>query len=70
VQQDSSLYRVIDYLIVEPNPLTITRAELGPLMDRVFAMEDPARIAAALDAEKDRLRYFVDTSWNVKARDQ
>jgi hypothetical protein len=70
VQQDASLYRVVDYLIVEPNPLAITRAELGKLLERVFAMEDAARIAQALDAEKGRLRYFVDTSWNVKAREQ
>jgi hypothetical protein len=70
VQPDSSLYRVVDYLIVEPNPLLITRTQLGQLMERVFSMEDPARIAAALEAEKDRLRYFIDTSWNVKAREQ
>ena len=25
-------------------------------------------VAAALDAEKGRLAYFVDTTWNLKAR--
>ena len=70
VQEDPSAYRVIDYLIVEPDPLKITRAELSDLMARVYAIADPARAAAALDAEKGRLRYFTDTSWNVKARQE
>jgi hypothetical protein len=66
-RQDPSAYRVIDYLIVEPNPLAITRAQLGDLMEGIFALDDAERIVAALDEEKDRLRYFVDTSWNVEA---
>ena len=70
VREDPSPYRVIDYLIVEPDPRKITRAELSELMARVYAIGDPARAAAALDAEKDRLRYFTDTSWNVKARQE
>ncbi len=67
ILDDPSPYRVIDYLIVEPDPTRITRAQLGDLMARVFQLADPARITAALDAEGERLRYFVDTSWNVKA---
>jgi hypothetical protein len=70
VREHPSAYRVIDYLIVEPNPLAITRDELADLMTRVYAMDDPAAVAAALDAEKGRLRWFLDTSWNVKAREQ
>jgi len=70
VQEDPSPYRVIDYLVVEPDPLKITRAELSDLMARVYAIADPARAAAALDAEKDRLSYFTDSSWNVKARQE
>ncbi len=70
IREHPSAYRVIDYLIVEPDPLAITRAELDDLMARVYAMSDPAAVAAALDAEKGRLRYFLDTSWNVKARQE
>ena len=70
LQKDPSPYRVIDYVIVEPDPLKITRAELGVLMLRVFASSDPARMTAALDAENGRLRYFIDTSWNLKARQE
>jgi hypothetical protein len=70
VREHPSAYRVIDYLIVEPNPQAITRSQLSDLMARVYAMDDPAAVAAALDAEKGRLRWFLDTSWNVKAREQ
>jgi hypothetical protein len=46
------------------------RAEMEQLMSRIYAMDDPTAVAAALDAEKGRLRYFIDTSWNVKARQE
>jgi hypothetical protein len=67
IRDNPSAYRVIDYLIIEPNPLAITREDLKQLMARVYALNDPAAITAALDAEKGRLRYFTETSWNVKA---
>jgi hypothetical protein len=70
IKDDPSAYRVIDYLIVVPNPLAISSAELEKLLARVYAMNDPAAVAAALDAESNRLRYFIDTSWNVKARQE
>jgi len=70
IKADPSDYRVIDYLIVAPNPLVISRAELEQLMARVYAMNDPSAIAAALDAEKGRLAYFLDTTWNMKARQE
>jgi hypothetical protein len=70
VREDPSPYRVIDYLIVEPDPLKISSAEISDLMTRVYAIADPAALAAALDAEKGRLRYFTDTTWNVKARQE
>jgi len=70
IREHASAYRIVDYLIVEPDPLAITRAEVEQLMSRVYTLEDPAALAAALDAEKGRLRYFIDTSWNVKARQE
>ena len=70
IKDDPSAYRVIDYLIVVPNPLAISSAELEKLLARVYAMGDTAAVAAALDAESNRLRYFIDTSWNVKARQE
>ena len=59
-------YLVIDYLIVEPNPQAITAAEMDKVMGRIFGLREKAETTAALDAEKARLSYFIDTSWNVK----
>ena len=70
ITADPSDYRVIDYLIVEPRPPAISSAELDTLLARVFAMDDPRDVASALDAEKGRLRYFLDTTWNMKARQE
>ena len=67
MRQDPSGLRVIDYLVVVPDPLKITRSELDSLVTRIEAIDDPAAVSAALDAEKDRVRWFTDTSWNVKA---
>jgi hypothetical protein len=60
-------YLAIDYFIVEPNPLTITRAELDDLMGKILALPTTADITKALDAQKGHLSYYLDTSWNVKA---
>ncbi len=66
---DPHPYRVIDYLVVVPDPLSITGDELDALMSGLWA-QDQADMIAALEKEKGRLRYFVDTSWNVKAAQQ
>lgn len=70
IAEDPSDYRVVDYLIVVPKPLAITRAELGGLMAKVHSLGDPESMKAALDAEKDRLSWYLDMSANVKARQE
>jgi hypothetical protein len=69
MKADPSPLRVIDYLVVVPDPLAITKPELDSLMQRLWGLDEAAR-AAALQAEKGRLRFFTDTSWNVKARQE
>jgi len=59
-------YRVIDYLVVVPNPLKITAAETDRLMAG-FRWENPEEAIARLAAERDRVRWQLVTSWNVKA---
>jgi hypothetical protein len=66
MKDDPSGLRIIDYLVVVPDPTKITRSELDALMARVETRDDPAAVGAALDEEKDRLRWFTDTSLNVK----
>ncbi len=73
MKPDSSPYQVIDYLIVVPDPLQISPEELDALMRRAWtgwAGPDMSGIAAELDKGKSRLRYFISTSWNVKAGGQ
>jgi hypothetical protein len=67
MKPDPSALRVIDYLVVVPDPLKITAAEMDSLMARVETLDDPAAVRAALDAEKEKIRWFTDTSWNVRA---
>jgi hypothetical protein len=69
VKDDPSLYRVIDYIIVVPDPAKIAKAELDALWDKAWAAGE-AGMAAVLDAEKGRVRYFRDTSWNVAGRQE
>ena len=57
---------MVDYLVVVPDPLKITRVEMEALVGRAWSAPDQAAAARILDGEKGRVRYFVDTSWNVK----
>ncbi len=73
IKEDSSLYRVIDYLVVVPDPRKITRQELDALMERAWptgSSGDPEAVVRTLGAEKGRITTFVDTSWNVKGRQE
>ena len=64
-----SPYRVIDYLIVVPDPRAMTGAELDAFMEPPWREGDLATVGARLEAEQGRLRWFLDTSWDVKAEE-
>jgi hypothetical protein len=78
----ASLYRVIDYLLIVPDPSRITKAEIdtgmaeawrsGGLVSGNPAPTAPRRpaawLAAVLSAWKGRARGFLVTSWDVRAR--
>jgi hypothetical protein len=70
MKADPSLYRVIDYLIVVPDPRVIGPEELDRLMRGAPALPDFGAIKAYLEKEGNGVRWFFDTSWNVKARDE
>jgi hypothetical protein len=67
VSWDASPYLIVDYLIVEPKPDAISGVELDELMARIYISDNPTILAETLDSEKDRLTWFMDTSYNVKA---
>jgi hypothetical protein len=78
----ASLYRVIDYLIVVPDPLKITRAEVQTILAGAWSSggliagnpsrSQPAQpssaLTAALASLSGRARFFLVTSWDVRAR--
>jgi hypothetical protein len=66
IRPSTAPWRVIDYLIVVPDPLTITAAEVDALLAGLH-WEDPVEMTQALAAVRGRLRWFHDTSWNVQA---
>ncbi|MGA2977780.1 MAG: hypothetical protein ABSF77_20965 [Spirochaetia bacterium] len=82
VQSTPSLYRVIDYLIVVPDPRKISRMDLEGIMTGAWPTaglasgngdrREPELLApaieSALNAEKGRLRWFFITSWDVRVR--
>ena len=70
MKPDPSLYRVIDYLIVVPDPRVIGPEELDRLMRHAPALPDFDAIATYLDSQGKGIRWFFDTSWNVKAREE
>ena len=70
MKQDASLYRVIDYLIVVPDPRAVGRGELDRLMQNAPALSDLDAVKGYLDREGKGIRCFFDTSWNVKAREE
>jgi hypothetical protein len=67
IAADDSPYRVADYLIIVPDPRKIGVDELNAIMRQAPPMSDIDKLSAYLDREKGRVRYFFDTSWNVKA---
>lgn len=60
-------YLVFDYLVVAPDPRRISSAELQTLMDAVWGAADPAEALDLLEQNRGRLRFFLDTSWNVES---
>ncbi len=70
LRPDPAPYRVIDYLIVVPNPLRIDPRELDAVMKNAPGLSDVAALKAYLDRQGQKLRYFFDTSWNVMGREE
>lgn len=58
-------YRVIDYLVVVPDPRAFGSGELDALMNAAPSIADPDALRAYLEKERGRLRWYFDTSWNV-----
>ncbi len=67
IKANPAPYRVVDYLVVLPNPLAVSRQELEELMEKAWSLKAEA-VEGYLRpfAEQGRLRVEVFTSWNMK----
>jgi hypothetical protein len=68
IKANPALYRVIDYLVVVPDPRRVDTAGLDAIMSNAPSLSDPDALAAYLDGQAGKVRYFLDTSWNVMGR--
>jgi hypothetical protein len=69
ISADDSDYRIIDYIVLIPDPLKITATELDGLTGSALKLDDDQQIIAFLDREKGRVKYFLERSFGVKARE-
>ena len=67
VTADPSPFRVVDYVIVVPDPRKVSTPEVTALLQNAWSQPTPAARRQAISALGDRVSYFTDTSWNVKA---
>jgi hypothetical protein len=67
VKPSRSPYRVVDYLVVLPNPLVVGTPELEAIMEKAWSLK-PEMVEEYLRPfqEHGKFRIEVFTSWNVK----
>jgi hypothetical protein len=67
IKTSKAPYRVVDYLIVLPRPLAISKEELEEIMEKAWTLK-PEAVEEYLRPyeEQGKLRGEVFTSWNVK----
>jgi len=59
---------VFDYLLIVPDPREIAKDTVDEIVQQVEGIEDPEAVQEQLDAYEGRIRYFINTSWNVEAQ--
>jgi len=66
VKESGAPYRIVDFLIVVPNPLKITGPELGSIMGRTQSLRpDEVELYLAPFEEQEKLEAFTSTIWNI-----
>jgi hypothetical protein len=67
IKPSKAPYRVVDYLVVLPHPLAISKQELEAIMEKAWSLK-PEEVEAYLRPyeEQGKMRVEVFTSWNVK----
>ena len=67
IKPSKAPYRVVDYLVVLPQPLAVSKQELEAIMEKTWSL-NPDAVEEFLRPyqEQGKLRVEVFTSWNVK----
>jgi hypothetical protein len=65
IKEHPAPYRVIDYLIIIPDPRKFSKDELEKLMKEYETISDLRELGALLDLSVDRVSYFITRNWNV-----
>jgi hypothetical protein len=67
LKSSTAPYRVVDYLVVLPNPLRVSAPEFEGIMNEAWSLK-PEMVEGYLRSfqEQGKLRAEVSTSWNVK----
>jgi hypothetical protein len=65
IQDHAAPFRVIDYLIVVPNPKKINPEKLDNIVSEAWHEKDIKRLTTYLDGYSELFTYYIYTSWNV-----
>lgn len=66
IKEHQAPIRIIDYLIIVPDPRKIDQEELEKLMKNTWDLTEPEALTGYLDSYKGRLSYYISASWNVE----
>ncbi|RKX82420.1 MAG: hypothetical protein DRP58_10345 [Spirochaetes bacterium] len=66
ILESNAPLHIIDYLIVIPKQNSISREEIGEIVEQIWREKTPDKLKMILDKDNDRFTYFVYTSWNVE----
>jgi len=65
IEENEAPYRVIDYLIIVPDPRVMKKEDVSGLMSTFVDFSDTKRLTSFLDRYQDRLDYYTYRTWNV-----
>lgn len=65
IEEHDAPYRVIDYLIIVPDPRVIEKEEINMILSAKADISDSEKLKSLLGSYHGRLSYFLYRTWNV-----
>jgi hypothetical protein len=66
IEYHEAPFRIIDYLLVVPNPKKISKEEISSIVSDAWKNTDPQNLDDVLDNYSKEFSYYIFTSWNVR----